>query len=75
MPLYELPLTPRRREIALLLTEGRTIDEIARILTVRRAAVADDVDYLVRRLDRASRVEVASWVAQKMRGTGQLGLM
>jgi len=75
MPLYEWPLTSRRREIAVLLTEGRTIDEIARILTVRRDAVADDVDYLVRRLDRASRAEVASWAAQQMRGTGQFGLL
>jgi DNA-binding CsgD family transcriptional regulator len=61
------PLTPRRREIAVLLTEGRTIDEIARMLTVTREAAADDVEYLLARLDRARRAEVASWAASPMR--------
>ena len=65
MPQYVSALTPRRREIALLLAEGRTIDEIAGMLTVTRAAVADDVDYLVRRLDDARRAEVAAWAAER----------
>jgi len=64
MPQDVSALTPRRREIALLLTEGRTIDEIAGMLTVTRAAVAADVDYLVRRLDDATRAEVAVWAAE-----------
>lgn len=64
MPRYVSALTPRRREIAPLLTEGRTIDEIAGMLTVTRAALAADVDYLVRRLDDATRAEVAAWAAE-----------
>ena len=66
MPQDEL-LTSRRREIAVLLTEGRTLDEIARMLTVTLEAVADDVEYLLQRLDPASRAEVASWAGAPMR--------
>jgi DNA-binding NarL/FixJ family response regulator len=60
-------LTPRRREIAVLLTEGRTVAEMAGILTVTPEAVAGDVDYLLRRLDEASRAEVASWAGAPLR--------
>jgi len=67
MPQYTLALTPRRREIAVLLTEGRTIAEMAGILTVTPEAVAGDVDYLLRRLDEASRAEVASWAGAPVR--------
>ena len=65
MPRVEPPLTPRRREIAILMTEGRTLDEIARMLTITREAVAEDVEYLLRRLDRANRAEVRSWAAER----------
>lgn len=65
MPLYEPALTPRRREIAILMAEGRSIDEMARILTVTPRAVADDVDYLVRRLDPASQAKVEAWAAKR----------
>jgi DNA-binding CsgD family transcriptional regulator len=67
MPDPEPRLTPRRREIAILLTEGRTVDEIAGMLTVTRDAVADDVEYLLARLDHASRAEVASWAGAPAR--------
>jgi DNA-binding NarL/FixJ family response regulator len=65
MSYLELPLTPRHREIAVLMAEGRTLDEIARMLTVTPTAVANDMDYLVRRLDRVSRANVAAWVARR----------
>ena len=64
MTLYEPALTPRRREIAVLMTEGRTLHEIARMLSVTLEAVSDDVDYLLQRLDRSSRAEVATWAAE-----------
>src|SRR4051794_41974259 len=67
MPAAQPPLTPRRREIALLLTEGRTLGEIARMLTVTPEAVADDVEYLLRGLDRAGQAEVASWAGTPVR--------
>ena len=66
MPQDEL-LTSRRREIADLLTEGRTIDEIAGMLTVTLEAVTDDVEYLLQRLNPADRDEVASWAGAPMR--------
>ena len=65
MSSVELPLTPRRREIAILMTEGRTLDEIAGMLTITREAVADDVEYILQRLDRASRAEVATWATER----------
>jgi len=60
-------LTPRQREIADLLTEGRTTGEIARMLTVTIEAVADDVERILRRLDPASRAEVTSWAGTPVR--------
>ena len=67
MPQYVSALTLRQREIADLLTEGRTINEIARMLTVTIEAVANDVDCILRRLDPASRAEVASWAGTPVR--------
>jgi DNA-binding CsgD family transcriptional regulator len=67
MPAAQPPLTPRRREIALLLTEGWTLGEIARMLTITPEAVADDVEHLLRRLDRTSQTEVASWAGAPVR--------
>ena len=61
---YELVLTPRRREIATLMTEGRTVSDMAKMLTITTEAVAGDVEYILRPLDRASRAEVASWLVR-----------
>ena len=65
----EPQLSPRRREIAILLTEGWTPDEIARMLTITPTAVADDVQYILQRLDPASRAEVASWASERAAAT------
>jgi DNA-binding CsgD family transcriptional regulator len=67
MPQYVSALTLRQREIADLLTEGWTTDEIAGMLTVTVAAIADDVERILRRLDPAGRAEVASWAGTPMR--------
>ena len=61
----DLPLTPRRHEIAILMTEGWSLDEIARMLTITPEAVADDIEYILQRLDSASRAEVASWATER----------
>lgn len=62
--LIDPALTSRQRQVALLLAEGRTVAEMAAMLTVTRAAVADDADYLLRRLDRDGRAKVAAWAAE-----------
>jgi DNA-binding NarL/FixJ family response regulator len=69
MPHAEPQQSPRRREIAILLTEGRTLDEIARMLTITPAAVAADVECILQRLDRASRAEVMSWGSERAAAT------
>ncbi len=63
----DLALTRRQREIADLLTEGWTTDEIARMLTVTIEAVAGDVECILQRLDPAGRAEVASWAGTPIR--------
>ena len=72
MPHAEPLLSPRRREIAILLTEGRTLDEIARMLTITPEAVADDVECILQRLDSASRAEVVSWASKRAAATSAL---
>jgi hypothetical protein len=44
------------------------------MLTVTREAIADDVDYLLWRLDPAGRAEVAAWASapvRRLRANGQ----
>ena len=67
MSQYEPAPTPRQREIAVLMTEGRTVSEMAGLLTLTIEAVSADVEDLLWRLDRASRAEVASWVGAPLR--------
>jgi DNA-binding NarL/FixJ family response regulator len=69
MPSFEPTLTPRRREIAVLLTEGRTLTQIARILTITPEAVANDVEAILWRLDSVSRAEVMSWAVERRMAT------
>jgi DNA-binding NarL/FixJ family response regulator len=66
--LFDPALSTRQRQIAILLAEGRTVAEIAWMLTVTLAAAADDADYLLRRLDRDARAKVAAWAAEHAPG-------
>ena len=58
------PLTPRQREVAVLVAQGRTNAEIARVLTVAEGTTANHVRGVLMRLGMESRAQLATWVAK-----------
>ena len=56
------PLTAREREVAVLIAEGLTNREIAARLVITRGTAAVHVGSILRKLDLATRIQVAAWV-------------
>ncbi|KAA9163622.1 LuxR family transcriptional regulator [Amycolatopsis acidicola] len=56
------PLTAREAQIAALIAEGRTNKAIADRLTISPRTVDGHVERILRKLDCASRAQIASWV-------------
>ncbi len=54
-------LTPRQREVALLIAEGLTIAEIRDRLAITPGTTANHVEAVLRRLGAGSRVQIATW--------------
>jgi non-specific serine/threonine protein kinase len=57
------PLTPRERQVALLIAKGRTNRQIGRELGIAEKTAAVHVHNAIRKLGARSRAEVAAWVA------------
>jgi predicted ATPase/DNA-binding CsgD family transcriptional regulator len=58
------PLTPREREIAVLLAEGLTNPQIAERLAISSGTVRTHVERILGKLGATSRVQIATWVAR-----------
>ena len=63
----EVRLTPREREIALLVSTGLSNRDIANQLTVSRRTVEAHVEHVLAKLGFASRTQIAAWVIQTQR--------
>jgi DNA-binding NarL/FixJ family response regulator len=59
-----MPLTPREREVAVLLARGSTNREIAEALTVSTGTAANYVQRVMNRLGFENRVQVATWAVE-----------
>jgi DNA-binding CsgD family transcriptional regulator len=57
-------LTPRQREISILIAGGLTNDQIAQKLVLTSGTVANHVEAILRRLDVDSRTKIAALVAE-----------
>lgn len=57
-------LTPREREVAILIAEGLTNAEIAQRLTLVEGTVANHVEHVLRKLRLRSRTQVAVWAVE-----------
>jgi len=57
-------LTPREREVVVLIAEGLTNAEIALRLTVVEGTVANHVEHILRKLKLRSRTQVAVWAVE-----------
>jgi DNA-binding CsgD family transcriptional regulator len=60
-------LTPREREVAALVAEGKSNHEIAEILVLSERTVEGHVSSILSRLAFDSRAQIAAWVAERKR--------
>ncbi len=56
-------LTPREREVALLVAQGKTNPEIAQALVVSERTVTTHVTHILSKLGFTSRTQIAAWAA------------
>ena len=64
-PTVEDDLTPREREVALLIARGHTNREIAEVLVISEWTVDTHVRHILTKLGQRSRAQVAAWVAER----------
>jgi DNA-binding NarL/FixJ family response regulator len=57
-------LTPRQREVACLIAEGLSNDEIAERLVLEPGTVANHVQAILQRLNLRSRTQVGVWAVE-----------
>ena len=62
-------LTPRKREVARLVSRGLTNAEIAEQLVLSEGTVANHVQEILQRLGLRSRTQLAVWIAAHARGS------
>lgn len=62
-------LTPRKREVATLVSRGLTNAEIARRLALSEGTVANHVQEILQRLGLRSRTQLAVWISERTRPT------
>jgi non-specific serine/threonine protein kinase len=60
----EIPLSPREREVAVLLAHGLTNRQIADELVVATSTVDRHVVHILRKLDLGNRAQVAAWAVE-----------
>lgn len=60
----ESPLTPRERQVALLVAEGKTNKEIAVALVIAHRTVDSHVENILVKLDFSSRAQIAALIAR-----------
>ncbi|MEU4426819.1 LuxR C-terminal-related transcriptional regulator [Actinoplanes sp. NPDC024001] len=61
------PLTQREREVALLVADGLTNQQIADRLMIGRRTANTHVEHILTKLDFASRAQIAAWAAARQR--------
>ena len=58
---YQVPLTPRERQVAALVASGRTNRQIGRVLGISEKTAEVHMHHVMSKLDARSRAEVAAW--------------
>jgi non-specific serine/threonine protein kinase len=62
------PLSPREREVALLIGRGYTNKRVAEALVIGEATVATHVQHILSKLKLDSRTQIAIWVEHRQLG-------
>jgi predicted ATPase/DNA-binding NarL/FixJ family response regulator len=60
---FQVPLTPRERQVAALVASGRTNRQIGRVLGISEKTAEVHLHHVMSKLDARSRAEVAAWAA------------
>ena len=58
---YDVPLTPRERQVAALVASGRTNRQIGRVLGISEKTAEVHLHHVMSKLEARSRAEVAAW--------------
>jgi DNA-binding NarL/FixJ family response regulator len=58
-------LTPRQRQVAILVAQGLTNRQIARELVVTERAAANHIEHILNRLQMNTRTEIGVWAAEQ----------
>jgi len=58
---HQVPLTPRERQVAVLVASGRTNRQIGRVLGISEKTAEVHLHHVMSKLDARSRAEVAAW--------------
>ena len=58
-------LTPRQREVAVLVAQGLTNRQIGERLVVTEAAAAKHVEHILNKLGVGTRAQIAAWTAER----------
>ena len=59
------PLTPREREVAVLVARGRTNPQVAQALVIAPRTAGRHVEHVMAKLGVHSRAEIGAWAAQQ----------
>lgn len=59
------PLTPRERQVAALVAQGRTNREIAARLYLSERTAQNHVQHILTKLDLANRSQIAVWITSR----------
>ena len=59
------PLSPRQVDVAVLIADGLTNEQIARRLALTPGTVGNHVEHILRRLDLRSRTQVGVWAVRR----------
>jgi DNA-binding NarL/FixJ family response regulator len=60
------PLSPREREVAALVAEGRTNKEIAAALYLSERTAQNHVQHILTKLGVANRTQIAAWYRERV---------
>jgi DNA-binding NarL/FixJ family response regulator len=66
-------LSPREREVSLLIAQGLTNRQIARAMAITEKTVGSHVDHIMTKLDLRSRTRIAVWATQHGLGPSRPG--
>ena len=67
------PLTPRQREVAILVAQGLTNRQIADVLVISERTVDTHVQNILSKLELATRTQVATWLLERMLSAAPAG--